>query len=198
MFRSTVLRPIGRLCYLFNVCVLAIAICFIVAFGYKIYREIDETYFQVTNQDVREIYDNLFKYAGLSKRFKPNFIIINNDAEINGYQNSDKNVIAIYTGVIKFSNDKDELAGFIAHEIGHYILYHSKLNPDNNDNLQTILEGSADKIGIYLVLRAGYDVCKVNDLWYAIREHRGDFGYNSNHPNYSYRYWQLSFPMCGE
>lgn len=151
-----------------------------------------------TNRDIQEIYDDLFKYTGIGNGYKPQLVIIDDDSIINAYQDSQNNVIAIYTGLIKFADSKDEIAGVLAHEIGHLVLQHSLLNPMGNPNIQTLLEGNADKFGAYLMLRAGYNVCKMHDIWWKLRNRDGDYLLNSDHPNYSYRYWQLEFPMCGD
>lgn len=161
-------------------------------------KKLDTPQGSLTNKEVVEIYNNLIKYTGISKENMPNFIIIQDDSTINAYQDSGNNTIAVYTGMIKFVSSKDELAGVIGHEIGHFMLEHSKLNPDGDPNYQAILEGNSDKFGIYLMLRAGYDVCKTKDLWDKLRDKEGDYEYNSDHPNYSYRYWELSFPNCGD
>ncbi len=152
---------------------------------------------ELTNQQINQIYENLLKYTGLSRSMLPKLIIIKNDAIINAYQDSSNNVIAIYSGMIKFSANKDEISAVLAHEIAHFMLDHSALNPTMNSDYQTILEGNADKFGVYLMMRAGYDTCKARDLWIKLRNSNGDYEYNSDHPNYSYRIWQFEFPMCG-
>lgn len=149
----------------------------------------------ISPTEVRVIYNNLWKYSGLGGAYKPEFKIVES-AEINAYQMED--LIVIYTGMIKFSNDRDEIAGVLAHEIAHYLLEHQALNPTGGKDHQTILEGNADKFSIYLMLRAGYNVCKIQNLWRHLRDVDGDYEVNSDHPNYSYRIWQFQFPTCGE
>jgi predicted Zn-dependent protease len=151
---------------------------------------------QITNKQVEQIYNNLWKYAGLTGKNKPKLDIIES-SQINAFQSSSENKIGIYTGLIKFLNDEDEIAGILAHEIAHYLMEHSKLNPTGNMDYQTVLEGNADKMATYLILRAGYDFCKLQVFWLKLRETNGDFELNTNHPNYSYRAWQYQFPSCG-
>lgn len=148
----------------------------------------------ISNAEIEEIYDNLTKYTGYTKYSRPKLVIIQDDTVINAW--TDNEQIAIYSGIINFAQSKDEIAAILGHELAHVLLQHSHLNPNNDPNIQTVLEGNADKLGIYLVLRAGYDVCKAKDLWYRLRDIGGDYELNVDHPNYSYRYWQLDFPQC--
>lgn len=145
---------------------------------------------KISEVEVREIYSNLLKHTGLTNNaFLPLQVIKSN--QINAY--TDGNVVAIYTGMLDFVQSKDEIAAVLGHEIGHVMLEHvySPLL-----FASSILEGNADKYGAYLMLRAGYDVCKAKDLWERLRNASGDFEFTSSHPNYSYRYWELDFPIC--
>lgn len=150
----------------------------------------------ISDKQVKDIYNNLAKYTGLSVDMLPQFIIVKDDSIVNAYQNPTNHTIAIYSGMIKFSNDPDEIAAILSHELSHFMLDHVLLNPDYDPNLQTVLEGNADKFGVYLMLRAGYNPCKAKDIWLKLRKIGGDYEYNSDHPNYSYRIWQFEFPIC--
>lgn len=150
----------------------------------------------VTDDEVTQIYENLLKYTGLPGESMPPLKIIEDDT-INAYADFGNWEIGINRGLIDFADSPDEIASALAHEIGHIMMEHGKLNPTGDINKQTVLEGNADKFGIYLMLRAGYDVCQARMLWVKLRSQEGDYEVNSSHPNYSYRTWQLSFPFCG-
>ena len=63
--------------------------------------------------------------ALLSKNNLPtqvSFKVVETD-EVNAFASGDKE-ICVYTGLLKFVNDDDELAGVIAHEIGHIVNNH--------------------------------------------------------------------------
>lgn len=152
----------------------------------------------ITDKEVQEVYNNLTKYTGLAQYSLPALVIDKNDGEINAYSQGFGYPIHIYSGMIKFCHSKDEIASILAHELSHVLLQHAILNPngDNDPNYETFLEGNADKFGVYLTMRAGYNVCESKEIWARLRLINGDFETNSTHPNYSYRYWQLEFPQC--
>lgn len=145
--------------------------------------------------EIREVYNNLNKYAGLTTDSTPTLYIVKNK-EVNAHADCGNNSITLYTGIIEFTNNKNEIAAVLGHELAHLLLQHCLLNPTGEKNYQTILEGNADKFGVYLVLRAGYDVCMAKNLWVKLRNKEGDYGFNADHPNYSYRTWQFDFPGC--
>jgi len=53
---------------------------------------------------------------------KIDFKVIETD-EVNAFANAN-NEICVYTGLLKFVNNDDELAGIISHEIGHIVNHH--------------------------------------------------------------------------
>lgn len=148
-----------------------------------------------SDAEVHQIYNNLLKFTGIPSSLMPTLVIVNSD-EINAYADTVNWEIGINSGMLKFCDTKDEVASVLAHEIGHIMMEHSALNPKNDDSQQAMLEGNADKYGIYLLLRAGYDACQAKNLWIKLRDTEGDYEINSGHPNYSYRAWQLAFPYC--
>lgn len=148
----------------------------------------------ITPERAQKVFDELWKYTGYPFP-KPSFRIAYTQ-EINAYADFSNNEVSVTLGMLQYVHSEDELAGVIGHEIGHILLQHDVLNPMSDPNTQTILEGNADKFGIYLVLRAGYNVCAYQDLWERIRNDEGDYEVNADHPNFSYRLWELQFPMC--
>ncbi len=138
---------------------------------------------------------------------KINFKVIETD-EINAFANADKE-ICVYTGLLKFVNNDSELAGVIAHEIGHIVNNHvAKQNVINtitssaiyNANLSAGLktvassannltmlkmsrseEYEADITGVDLITKAGYNPLAMVSVLYKIGGKYADF--TSTHPS---------------
>lgn len=145
---------------------------------------------KISQRRAMEIYSDLMRYSGLTIGALPNLKVENNN-EVNAY--AQRGQAVLYTGMLNYVKSEDELAAVLAHELSHILLEHTITDHQLE---QSILEGNADKMATYLLLRAGYDVCKARDLWVRLRAEGGDYEYNSDHPNYSYRIWQLDFPGC--
>lgn len=146
---------------------------------------------QISNKTVEEVFNDLKKYAG-NPMMIPQLIIIDNAATVNAYANN-KN-IGIYTGMLKLLKTRDELAFVLGHEIGHIMLDHINFSKSLRDS--RILEANADKYSIYLMIRAGYDICQAKDLWTILRNETGDNTVTGSHPDYSFRIWELTFRQC--
>ncbi len=138
---------------------------------------------------------------------KINFKVIETD-EINAFANADKE-ICVYTGLLKFVNNDSELAGVIAHEIGHIVNNHvakqnvigtisataiynanidSRLKAGANAaNNLTMLKMSrteeyeADITGVDLMTKAGYNPLAMVSVLYKISGNYADF--TSTHPS---------------
>ena len=138
---------------------------------------------------------------------KIEFKVIETD-EINAFANADKQ-ICVYTGLLKFVNNDAELAGVIAHEIGHIVNHHvAKQNVVNtitstaiyNANIDyrlkagmntannlTMLKMSrteeyeADITGVDLMTKAGYNPLAMVSVLFKIGGCYKDF--TSTHPS---------------
>ena len=148
--------------------------------------------------------------ALLAKSNLPNkieFKIIETD-EVNAFANADKQIY-VYTGLLKFVNNDAELAGVIAHEIGHIVNNHvAKQNVVNtvtstaiyNANIDyrlkagmntannlTMLKMSrseeyeADITGVDLMTKAGYNPLAMVSVLFKIGGCYKDF--TSTHPS---------------
>ena len=84
--------------------------------------------------------------ALLAKSNLPNkieFKVIETD-EVNAFANADKQIY-VYTGLLKFVNNDAELAGVIAHEIGHIVNNHvAKQNVVNTVTSTAIYNANID------------------------------------------------------
>ena len=138
---------------------------------------------------------------------KINFKVIETD-DINAFANADKE-ICVYTGLLKYVNNDSELAGVIAHEIGHIVNNHvakqnvigtisataiynanidSRLKAGANAaNNLTMLKMSrteeyeADITGVDLMTKAGYNPLAMVSFLYKISGNYADF--TSTHPS---------------
>ena len=138
---------------------------------------------------------------------KIEFKVIETD-EINAFANADKQIY-VYTGLLKFVNNDAELAGVIAHEIGHIVNHHvAKQNVVNtitstaiyNANIDyrlkagmntannlTMLKMSrneeyeADITGVDLMTKAGYNPLAMVSVLFKIGGSYKDF--TSTHPS---------------
>jgi predicted Zn-dependent protease len=72
--------------------------------------------------------------------------------QVNAFCDSDAQTIVLTRGILKFVQNKDQLAMVIGHELGHCILHHPISTPRN--------EYIADRMGYWLSQAAGYNVCK--------------------------------------
>ncbi len=130
-----------------------------------------------------------------------NFTIVQTD-EINAFANGD-NQICVYTGLLKFVNDDAELAGVIAHEIGHIVNKHvakqsifhaisasaiNNANVSDNVKLGAAIaqnlsmkkmsrneEYEADVTGVDLMTKAGYNPLAMVSVLYKISGNYIDF-----------------------
>lgn len=138
---------------------------------------------------------------------KITFKVIETD-EVNAFANADKE-ICVYTGLLKFVNNDAELAGVIAHEVGHIVnnhvakqnvigtitataIYNANIDPRlkagaNTANNLTMLKMSrteeyeADITGVDLMTKAGYNPLAMVSVLYKIGGSYADF--TSTHPS---------------
>lgn len=138
---------------------------------------------------------------------KITFKVIETD-DVNAFANADKEIY-VYTGLLKFVNNDSELAGVIAHEIGHIVNHHvAKQNVVNavtstaiyNVNLDARLkagmntannltmlkmsrteEYEADITGVDLMTKAGYNPLAMVSVLFKIGGSYADF--TSTHPS---------------
>ncbi len=141
----------------------------------------------LTAEDATEVYNNLQKYSGVPGGIPP--LVVLESREINAWITPEN--LTITTGMLYFIHNKDELAAVLGHEMGHYLLQHFDLPGDSR-----IHEANADKFGVYLMLRAGYDVCSAEGIWIRFDDRYGDPIITESHPSPAQRTWELDFPMC--
>lgn len=102
--------------------------------------------------------------------------------------------ITFTTGILRNMLNEDEMAGVLAHEMAHNMLHHMQAD---NGLSQVDMEAHADKMGAFLLLRSGFDICKARNFWSTMRSMKsGEQADIIDHPGYSYRYYALNMPWC--
>jgi hypothetical protein len=107
--------------------------------------------------------------------------------------NADGVTVNVNVGLIDYVRDDDELAAVMAHEFAHNVLQHrDRLNAagvsrgvlgigrDNGSIRQTEIE--ADRLGVYLMERAGYDPEAAVRFWTRYGPHPLNFLRSRDHP----------------
>lgn len=109
--------------------------------------------------------------------------------------------ITITTGLLDIMNgNDDELAMVFGHEMGHVINYDLEHQAMENyvkfpiDNRYK--EAAADKIGAYIMMRAGFNECNGKGIFAKFKEHFGDDAGAEGHPDEAFRLDQLNLPQC--
>ncbi len=137
---------------------------------------------------VYQIYHNLVIQTGQSNEIPP--LIIDGGAILNAYTDGTK--IVVFKGLIDFTNNEDEIALIIAHEMAHNTLRHISIQGHYADVLESqVSESNADKMGAFYMMKAGYSICKARNIWLRLRATDGDM-LVADHPTDSYRYDQLN------
>ena len=112
-----------------------------------------------------------------------------------------ENEVIVTKGMLEFVNNDDELAMVLGHEISHFILKHvfqpnlPGMGPIENMMWDLQKEENADKLGAFLALQAGYDVCNGRQVWLRLHN-AGDALENTSHPHHIFRYVNLKMPSC--
>ncbi len=120
--------------------------------------------------DAKEVYSRLVAANHIKKA--PTLYVEEN-SEVNAYQLGGD--IVIYTGMLKYTKNQDELARVLGHELSHFTLHHKRSSVKN--------EYDADRMGgIYMGI-AGYNQCRGA----LLLKRRGSTG-NGDHPADSLRY----------
>jgi hypothetical protein len=135
-------------------------------------------------------------------------IELGNADNVNAY--ADGSRVLVTRGMINFTQDDDELAFVLAKTMAHNMLGHAAAQRNNGtigtviDNLKSITpdtslligssgikampaeaDAAADRLGIYLAARAGYDVKEAPAFWTRLAETYPASvlnGYTANHP----------------
>ena len=102
-------------------------------------------------------------------------------------------VMVITTGLLEDLKSESELAAIMGHEMSHYLLGHLD---GVTLSLPSLNEMNADRMGIFLMLKAGYDVCHANRFWKRHIKNHGLTLIVRSHPSNAQRMVDLTFPHC--
>ena len=119
------------------------------------------------------------------------------DAAMNG--EADGEYVQVSTELVALARNDDELAAVLAHELAHNILGHrarlDALHVDRglfsmfgrNARLIRATERDADRLGVYLLARAGYDPGRAMAIWRRLHSSSPSFVPDPTHPRWSER-----------
>lgn len=75
--------------------------------------------------------------------------------------NADGRVVTVTTALVRYAASDDDLALVVGHEMAHNVLRHA----ENRRGGQRARERAADRVGLYLTARAGYDISGADAFW---------------------------------
>lgn len=146
----------------------------------------------VTREQVLEIYRKISLNSGSQKN---PMLIVSYDKGINAYFDGTK--IVVFTGLMEAVRNEDELAMVIAHELAHAMQHHVWQGgfPDIGLDSREV-EANADRMGAFLMMRAGFDICKGRKVFEVFRDKMGEDPTAPSHPIPSYRIHLLKMAWC--
>lgn len=152
-------------------------------------REINSDDYLISNATT--MYKKIAVCAG--DRALPLIIVMNK--EFQAYTNGMAVVISM--GALReLKDNNDALALIMGHEISHYLLRHTNEEADTGLH-STQNEALSDKLGAFLAMKAGYNVCNARRFFLSLLSTAPDEPISSSHPSNAYRYNQLKLPQCG-
>jgi len=103
--------------------------------------------------------------------------------------NADGVTVNVNVGLIDYVRDDDELAAVMAHEFAHNVLRHrDRLNAaGRGSSAIRATEIEADRLGVYLMDRAGYDPRAAVRFWSRYGPHPLNFLRSRDHPGWRER-----------
>jgi hypothetical protein len=142
--------------------------------------------FKLSDDQIQGIYGRIIAASGQTQDALP--LVIDNSSEMNAHNDGTK--IVIYRGLIDIASNTDEIALVLAHEAAHGMLGHLGALNTNVPSEIAVLEANADKYGAFLMMRAGFDICKGRELFKYWSDTYGN-ALNQDHPPFSYRHQEL-------
>ncbi len=129
---------------------------------------------------VNKIYKRLYDVAGF-KEMPPIFLV--STPEVNAW--TDGSSIVVTTALLDFLENENELALIIAHEMSHDILAQTT---DGTIQNQPRMEENADRLGSFLMMQAGYDLCSGREFMQRFYDTYGEPPASDIHPPWVTRY----------
>lgn len=137
---------------------------------------------------VKTIYAKILAQTGQVQDALP--LVIVDKSVINAYNNGQE--VVIFTGIIDYTKNDDEIALILGHEIAHGMLRHTYFKEFRSSPYEiSVAEGNTDKMGAVYIMKAGYDICKARNLWLRMGKEDGNYQ-GGDHPTAAYRYTELN------
>lgn len=114
---------------------------------------------------------------------------------VNAYATKDQ--IVLFTGLLDKMKTEDEIALVVGHEMSHVLLGHTVEGNILMYRDIRVQELQADKYGAFLMMRAGYDICKGRNFMLMVLGLYGDV-MDADHPDMAFRYNQLDVNCKGD
>ncbi len=138
---------------------------------------------------IQQIYDRLAVNSG--QQDIPPLIVLDVPV-VNAW--TDGAAVTFTTGILAVMENDDEIAMVLAHEMAHAINHDpSRGYADVNSN---DTEAHADKMGAFIMMRAGFNECRGKEVFRVFKRLFGDTANPTGHPDFAYRFDQLDLPMC--
>jgi len=148
---------------------------------------------KVTEQDLQLIWKDLKRAAGAEWRSIPLKILKSEDMNASATCSGGQCRIIVTKKFLDFFSTKHEAAYILGHELGHHILGHLVF-PTSLP--QVYKEINADRIGVFLMLRAGYNPCLTPALWTRFLRKYGEIIRTTTHSSFAQRAYLLKLPYC--
>jgi len=156
-------------------------------------RIINLHHYKATFAKAKLIHAKLAKHSGMPHQIPG--LKLHDSTMVNAFVTA--NDMYITQGMLDHAKSDAELAYVLGHEMGHTMLYHTTRPPNMKYTDSRIHEANVDKIAIYLMVRTGYNICNVGDVWKRLGDKYGHGAASDSHPSYLYRMHELTFPNCG-
>ena len=123
----------------------------------KTYPILDANKYASVYQYVNNIRDKILNAGNVTHRndFKWEVKIIHNDTTVNAFC-APGGYIYVYTGILKFLDSEDQLAGVLGHEIAHADMRHSTRQMTTMYGIQTLLDILAGNRELLKTVTSGF------------------------------------------
>lgn len=163
--------------------------------GFELHINRDLFGYHPTNQHIQDIFNKLKRMSG---QILPISLTISDANVINAYATANPDAqVTIFRGLIDRMHNDSELSLVLAHELAHIINWDVYGAGPRDDNTIRTMELRADKYGAFLMMKAGYDICKGRLVFKMMADLYGDDP-NMDHPAFVYRVDQLNVNCGGD
>lgn len=166
-----------------------LTILFVSSLSFYINLELNSEKVHIEKLQVQRVYNKLALVSGTQKMVP---LVVLQSPIINAW--TDGFNITITTGMLKLIKNNHELAMVLGHEMAHVLA--GDTTRDGQPIDPNFIEANADKLGAYIMMRAGYDPCIGKEIMRTFKDKFGDDASAQGHPGNAYRLDQLDLPQC--